>query len=234
MSTGQDKSKNISTNSEKPLPKKELTRQEKSKKIAKAFAPILLARLQKKGILPKKEPSDSETTLTQTNKPQHDIMNNPTIEDDPKDVASYYYNRGNDYAKLGNHKQAIEDFKKAIELNPKEGDFYRKRGASYFVLGNHNQAIKDYDKAIELDPKNASFYYSRGLVHFILGNYKKVIADFDKVIEFNAQDAATYYSRGIAYRKLGDDKHSIEDVKKSAKLGFKGAQDLLTKKGITW
>ena len=53
MSIGQNGKKNISTNSEKPLPKKALTRQEKSKKIAKAFAPILLARLKRKGILPK-------------------------------------------------------------------------------------------------------------------------------------------------------------------------------------
>jgi len=39
-----------------------------------------------------------------------------------------YNNRGNNYGALGQHERAIEDFDKAIELNPEDADYYSNRG----------------------------------------------------------------------------------------------------------
>ena len=63
---------------------------------------------------------------------------------------------------LKQYKEAIADYDKAIELNPKDADTYYNRGAAKNHLKQHKEAIADYDKAIELDPKDADAYYNRG------------------------------------------------------------------------
>jgi tetratricopeptide (TPR) repeat protein len=61
-----------------------------------------------------------------------------------------YINRGNSYAALNQHGQAIKDYDRAIEIDPADKDAYTNRGNSHTVLGQHVRAIKDYDKAIEI------------------------------------------------------------------------------------
>jgi len=54
-----------------------------------------------------------------------------TITDIPAGTAQEYYNRGNIYGKQGNLTQAISDYTKAIEINPKYTEAYYNRGNTY-------------------------------------------------------------------------------------------------------
>jgi tetratricopeptide (TPR) repeat protein len=49
----------------------------------------------------------------------------------------------------------MEDYDKAIELDPNVSVAYHNRYDSYSNLGQYQRAIDDYDKAIELDPNDA-------------------------------------------------------------------------------
>ena len=65
-----------------------------------------------------------------------------------------YNNRGTAYALLGNFKQAIEDFSKAIELNSKFANAYYIRGLCYQELGDEAKAQADFAKAKQLGYKD--------------------------------------------------------------------------------
>ena len=52
----------------------------------------------------------------------------------------------------GNYDQAISDYTKAIELNPKLPLPIIIAGLHMIIKGNYDQAISDYTKAIELKP----------------------------------------------------------------------------------
>ena len=61
-----------------------------------------------------------------------------------------YTSRGSVKFTLGYPKEAIKDFDRAIELNPKSANAYHNRGAAKLALGRREEAEKDFDKAKRL------------------------------------------------------------------------------------
>ena len=62
---------------------------------------------------------------------------------------SYYWNGMNDQG-LKQHRSAIQNFSKAIQLNTSVGLYFLERSKSYNQLGNKQQALNDAQKAREL------------------------------------------------------------------------------------
>jgi tetratricopeptide (TPR) repeat protein len=150
----------------------------------------------------------------------------------PSDVI--HCSRGIAYGKLGNYAQAISDFDRAIEINPKYADAYNGRGVAYGERGNYRQAISDFDRTIEIDPEYADAYNNRGATYGKLGAQRQAISDYDRAIEVNPKRAEIYYNRGIAYVKLGYDSKAIEDMKTAARFDIEEAKKFLRSRGINW
>jgi len=150
----------------------------------------------------------------------------------PSDVI--LCNRGVAYGKVGNHAQAIEDFDRAIEINPKDANAYQNLGVTYAKLGNHRQAIEDFDRAIEINPEYAEAYYNRGFIYGKLGDFRQAISDYDRAIEINPDYVKAYYNRGIVYGILGNNRQAIEDIKTAARFDIEDAKKILRSRGINW
>ena len=59
--------------------------------------------------------------------------------------------------------KAIEDYDKAILIDPKTHGYYFNRGISHAKTKNLKKAVEDLSEAIALDMKNSFYYYQRGL-----------------------------------------------------------------------
>ena len=85
------------------------------------------------------------------------IPYNPTMAEDKGNIelaaddATAYRNRGLSYSDLDQHQRAIEDFDKAIQLDPGYAKAYYNRGLAYRRLGQHTKAEADYARACSLD-----------------------------------------------------------------------------------
>ncbi len=98
--------------------------------------------------------------------------------------ADAYCVRGLAYVEKGNPDQAITDYDRAIELNPKVGGFYYNRGLAYAKKGDRNRAIADWDQAITLDPDYPDVYYSRGRAYYHSGRFIRASADLSRALAF--------------------------------------------------
>jgi tetratricopeptide (TPR) repeat protein len=108
-----------------------------------------------------------------------------------KNVENFFIS-GNAFYDQGKYQEAIEDFNKALELDPKFAKAYNNRGNAFHVQGKYQEAIEDYNKALELDTKFAKAYYNRGAAFYDQGKYQEAIEDCNKALELDTKNAATY------------------------------------------
>ena len=126
------------------------------------------------------------------------------------DVA--YLNRGFAYTRKNLPQLAIEEFNKAIQLNPGEaGLAYLDRGETYFHERRFDRAIADETEAIRLEP-NLSFAYAvRAEAYGATGAPNQAIADLSHALELNSTDPQLYYKRGVIYASVGRLDEAIAD-----------------------
>jgi tetratricopeptide (TPR) repeat protein len=94
-----------------------------------------------------------------------------------------HHNKGVDYFEEGRLEDAIAEYGKAIELEPRYAEAYNNRGFAHFLLDQHQRAIEDYDEAIRFNPQLVKAYTGRALAHTWLGNYQEAERDIDKAVE---------------------------------------------------
>lgn len=108
------------------------------------------------------------------------------------------------FANMGRIDEALENFNRAIQLNPNNAEAHANRGGILFTKGDFRDAIIDYTRAIEINPGFAGAYYSRGKVREKIKDLDGAIADFSKAIEIGPRDAEFYLDRGSARKAKGD------------------------------
>lgn len=86
-------------------------------------------------------------------------------------------NKGLEYMRKGAYNEAIGEFDKALEAEPRNDEIYSSRGLAYANKGDHDQAIEDYTKAISINPKNAEAYYNRSVAYFFNKDYEPSLKD---------------------------------------------------------
>ncbi|CAO5021163.1 UDP-N-acetylglucosamine--peptide N-acetylglucosaminyltransferase SPINDLY [Microcystis aeruginosa] len=129
--------------------------------------------------------------------------------------AGWYVNRGILYRRQQKYKLALDDYNKAIELNPNFAMAYNNRGNIYSDQKKYDLALSDYDKAIEINPNYAEAYVNRGVLYRLQEKYELALADYDKAIELNPNDAVAYYNRGNLYKNLQKYDLALSDYSKA-------------------
>lgn len=133
-------------------------------------------------------------------------------------LSEVYKNRGTAKDKLGQYKEAIDDYTKAIELMPQDATAFNNRGLSKNKLAWFEEAVLDFNKAIDINPNEAYFYNNRGLSSFALGHIDEAFADFSKAINVNPNLAIAYLNRGNINTSLGFHLEAIPDFLKAIEL----------------
>ncbi|XP_040284207.1 tetratricopeptide repeat protein 14 [Bufo bufo] len=100
---------------------------------------------------------------------------------------------GVDYFKLGRHVDAMNEYNKALEIDPKNVEALVARGALYATKGSLNKAIDDFEIALENCPthKNARKYLCQTLVE--RGGQ---LEEEDKLL-----NAESYYNKALTIDK---------------------------------
>jgi tetratricopeptide (TPR) repeat protein len=127
-------------------------------------------------------------------------------------TADEFLQRGLNRVERGNRKGAIEDFTKAIELNPRLAVAYKNRSFQHIDAAAYDLAIADLSKVIELDPKDAIAYMNRGIARQEKGDLDEALADLDTAIRLHEKSIFPYVTRSDVLMQKGQYQSAIYDL----------------------
>lgn len=153
--------------------------------------------------------SDKDANLTNVIK-----VEKVGLTDDNFDDAETYFKMGNEKYSFKNYSGAIDDYSKAIELDPKYEKAYFTRGRAKYNNYDQIGAIEDYTKALEINPLSLDIYTVRGNARSGIKDYSGAIEDYTKVIEIDPSNSNAYLVRGNLKRNNKDYIGAIEDYSK--------------------
>lgn len=114
---------------------------------------------------------------------------------------------------------AIQDFNKAIKINPDYDYAYSIRAKVYMELNLMEKALSDINKAIKLRERS-EYYVTRANIYKSLNDSEQSLRDFNKAIEIDPKNGFAYINRGYLKREqLNDNKGAEKDIKMGKKLG---------------
>ncbi|MDB5855657.1 MAG: hypothetical protein JWR22_3698 [Herminiimonas sp.] len=102
-----------------------------------------------------------------------------------------FHNRGVMLARVKLYDQAIQDYDRAIRINPGYAYFYNDRAAAWLESGRPRPALIDYNRAIEMNQTYARPFYGRGRTEEALGNREAAVKDYTKACLIGAPVACS-------------------------------------------
>ena len=119
--------------------------------------------------------------------------------------------RGDERYKARKYDEAIHEYSKAIELDPKHVKAYVQRGHCHYQKRAYNDAIVDYKAALKLKPNDGGALFALGLAYQLIKDHKGALGVFDKAVELYSTWAKAYERRGQSKRELLDFAGAVED-----------------------
>lgn len=127
-----------------------------------------------------------------------------------------YKELGNTFAAKKNYNEAINQYKKAIEIDSNFADYFFNIGLSYFKLGQYDESVKYYSIAIYKNHYDPDYNANRGVSGYFNGDYLKSIKDFTYAITHNHPKLGELYSmRADSYSAINEYDLAMSDYNKS-------------------
>jgi len=115
------------------------------------------------------------------------------------------------------YNNAIKDFTRAININPKFVDALINRGSAYAQLGRFNDALSDFNEALKYEKKDAELYNKRGEIFLSNNLFDQAIKDFSSSIVLNPMFSDAFLNRGRAYSEKGMPEEAMNDFNQAIK-----------------
>ncbi len=119
-------------------------------------------------------------------------------------------NRDDSHIKLGNlyftenrYKDAEQEFKEAVRLNPSANNHY-SLGQAYLGLELYNDARSAFNHVIRLEPESPNGYFGMGQALSKQGQYQEAIFKFRKALQYDPQLYDAHAEIGYAYADMGE------------------------------
>ncbi|HEY2170982.1 MAG TPA: protein kinase [Candidatus Angelobacter sp.] len=123
----------------------------------------------------------------------------------------------------GNYEKAVDEFTRAIQLDPSSDGAYTGMASAYERLGKLNEAEKTYQQVINLRPRYWKGYNLLGSFYFRQAQYDKCAAMFQKVVQLTPDSFRGYANLGAVYLADGKYEDAIRSLNESLRIRTTGA-----------
>lgn len=137
------------------------------------------------------------------------------------------------YFVQGDSKGAIEDWSKALLLNPAYDKVLEYRGQAYLQQGNEDDAIQDFKEMVSLHAAHARIYYYLGHCFEKKHQFAKALPEFSQAIKLAPSEPGYYQARARTYKAMGNIDAMLADLKNAFELDVAyGGGDVVTAQAV--
>jgi len=149
-----------------------------------------------------------------------------------QDTMKAHFDKGREFYTAKQFDQALEEFKRASELDPKQHVIFANLAESYKNLRKYDEAIENYSKALAILSENpkadaqteASYHMNMGIIHGLSGKMDNASTEMKKSAELNPANASqAYYNLGAVLVNSGKSAEAVEAFKKAVEANPKNA-----------
>lgn len=130
------------------------------------------------------------------------------IENNPGD-ASLYFKRGILLHKMSRDTLALDDFKRAAELDSSKAEYMSAIGDLMFEHKDLENAVTWLQKALKLNPEDPKAHMKVAKMLIYLREYGQAFAHINIVLRQDAMNPEGYFLKGMIYKELKDTSRSI-------------------------
>ncbi|XP_061164225.1 uncharacterized protein LOC133173256 [Saccostrea echinata] len=128
--------------------------------------------------------------------------------------AQALYQRGVAKMKLssrGLSREGIQDFNRALAINPRIFQAYLSRACYYGMKKNYTKAILNCNEAAKLQPRSVRSYLYRGALKYHIKAYDLAIRDLDIAIGIDSTCDLAFFNRAVCYQEKKNYHKSLKD-----------------------
>lgn len=115
----------------------------------------------------------------------------------PPGADRVYYNRGNAFLMQRRTPQALEDYIKVVQLNPRNQGALNNIGYVHYHDGRYLEAVRYYQQAVNIDPHTRRPHFGLGMSYRALGQEQAARDHFRRSCELGFRPACLKYGETV-------------------------------------
>ena len=140
-----------------------------------------------------------------------------TLAKTPGHAQSYQY-VGIALSRLGQMQEAIESYRKSLQIRPDYFDAHTNYGTVLMDMGHVKEATEHYQRALQLRPESYLAHTNLGRVLASSGRYREAIEHYQHSLQLNPDAARTHNNLGNALAATGSPSQAIEHYQRALQL----------------
>lgn len=121
----------------------------------------------------------------------------------------------------GDKEQALRDFTRAIEVNPRLTSAHMGMADIYRMDGDYSKAERGYRRASEVEPKNFDAQYYHGLMLHVLDRVSEAIQAYLRALAIRPDDFQANLNLATAYYQLNENTQALPYAQRAVSLNPK-------------
>ncbi len=134
---------------------------------------------------------------------------------DPRGRAAAHALRGREWRHEREYGRALEEYDRAIELDPDAALAHYGRGLTLQLMDDFPPALTALDRADALSPDTGWIISERAETYRLAGRYEEALADFDRALVLDPTDAGSLTGRAVCRHVLGRYDEALADFNRS-------------------
>jgi len=114
-----------------------------------------------------------------------------------RNLAKAYYENPN------KKKEAVAEFKKALDLAPESARERLNYGLALLRAGKTAEGMAEIEQVQERDPSIPHTWFNLGIEYKKLGEFKKAIEQLEQMVKLVPDEAKSHYNLGVLYKREG-------------------------------